>query len=43
MREVELVWNDNDREMCGSKCSLIDKADQGVLKQFGHMKKMSEE
>jgi len=43
VRWFDRVRNTRVREMCGNRRSLLERADQGVLKWFGHIERMEEE
>ena len=43
VRWFDRVSNVRVREMCGNKKSVVERAEEGVLKWFGHMERMSEE
>lgn len=43
VRQVDNVRNDGLRESCGTRHSLIEGADQSVLRRFGHRERMSKE
>ena len=43
VRWFDRIRNERVREMCGGKRSLLERAEQGVLKWFGHVERMGEE
>lgn len=43
VRWFDRITNNRVRDMCGKKRSFGERADQGVLKWYGHLERMSDE
>ena len=43
LRRIERIRNERIREMCRWKRGVVDRAEEGVIKWFGHMCRMNED